>query len=265
MGKISVKHKKSITRITNKLKYPETINERVMKDINSGRVEGLVGVNVAKAGKNIVLESEIENFIPLSIYLGDVVSFREFLGVVHSVITIIKDCSNNMMIPENIEFDTDYIFIEPVGMRVKCILWPVVNHEQKITVRGFFENLVETAYIADKSVNDKVKRYREYFREDRLFSIPSFENLVLELLGRKLSLVENGVSMSNSASQSVSVGFAESKNAGFEYDPFAQAENPAVGQEEEMVICPQCGTVNGIRAVFCSECGSRIPDFLKTV
>ena len=258
MGKISVKHKRYKTRVMNKLRYPEALNERVLHDIEVGKVKDLIAVSVVKNGKNAVLESEIENYIPLSSYLGDVVSFREFLHVVHSVIRIIKECGENMMVPENLEYDSDYIFIEPVGINVKCILWPVVNYRQNNTAHSFFAALVDSAKIADKETSAKVRSYKEYFSDGNYFSLGAFEELVLELMGKATKIIDNDKSFFSSSNTTVSKAAVSERTESLEYNPFSDD-----GTQGD-IICPFCGNENVPEARFCKACGNAIPEILRS-
>ena len=56
MSKISLENKKGKYIITNKLSYPEAINERVYHALATGVFEGFLPVSVSKKKKETIIE-----------------------------------------------------------------------------------------------------------------------------------------------------------------------------------------------------------------
>ena len=74
MSKITVENKKGKIIITNRLFYPESVNERVYNDIAFGMFEGLLPVNIRQKRKETIVECAVQGLIPFTQYFNCIVT-----------------------------------------------------------------------------------------------------------------------------------------------------------------------------------------------
>ena len=97
MSKVTIQNKHGNIIITNKLSYPEAVNERVINAIASGVFERFVPVSVKQSHKEVCIECCVQGFITLNQYFSGLVSKKAFLDFVYALVLIIKNCEKDMI------------------------------------------------------------------------------------------------------------------------------------------------------------------------
>lgn len=276
MSKIVIENKRGKIKIINKLSYPETVNERVYNDIVSGNYEGFLPLSVIQKRKETRVECVIQDMLPLAQYLGGIVTRKMFLDFVYEIVLLIKNCEKHMINANNLELQSDKIFVDPRTKGIKCIFWPVVNNQRGVSPHFFLKQLpFELNFYQNESV-DYLEAYNAFFDSLAPFSINNFEKLILNLAGKE-TVSGNRIAPSESLSgqlgreNKTAVTNNRSKTS-IEYDPFADVMDYGVVQEVKevrearaekrpevnAVFCTACGAKNPKNSRYCSQCGSPI-------
>ncbi len=183
MGKVVVKEKKGQTRIINKLLRAETVNELACQSISAGRFEGLLPVFIERKGKKTSIVCSVKGMITLDQW-NRLVTKRMFLDLVMSVISVIRNCENNAMNPNNLDLKSDRLFLDPVSQKFWAVYWPVANNQNSCLPQHFFEKLPVQLNFALHEEMSFMDEYVSFFKADDPFSLNSFENLILRLQGK---------------------------------------------------------------------------------
>ena len=265
MSKITIENKKGKIIITNRLSYPETVNERVVNSIASGVFENFLPLSIQQKRNETRIECSIQGLMPLSQYLGGSVTRSRFLDFVHSIALMIKTCDKHMLNVNNLALQSDMIFFDPQARRIKCIFWPVVNNQGGNPPHEFLKQLPATLTFDSSESTQYRNTYSDFFKGVQPFSVNSFERMILTLQGKQ--------STSYSApSESLSPAPVKKENppkktVNIEYDPFAQADsyfddpiavNPPENTEHDATACPACGAYNQTNSNFCIQCGTKL-------
>lgn len=282
MSKISLENKKGRITITNRLSYPETINERVYNAIASGMFDGFIPISVRQKRKEIKIECIIQGLIPLNSYFAGVVTKKMFLDFVHEIALQIKNCEKNMINANNLDLQSDRIFIDPQTKKVKCIFWPIVNNQRDNPPAIFLKQLPYQLNFNPYDGNDYLETYTSFFNGVNPFSVNNFDKMILKLSGKRST---TGHTPSEALSGTIGSEHkpenndAQNKADNIEYDPFS-VEAVAVTEEppepikpaeepsrvikeidepqEKAVFCMSCGAKNAQTAKFCIQCGTKI-------
>lgn len=271
MSKITFEKKKDRITIINRLTYPETVNERVNNAIAAGMYEGFLPVSIRRKWKETQVECVIQGLIPLGQYFGGIVTRNMFLDFVHEIALLVKLCEKNMINANNLDLQTDKIFIDPYTKSIKCIFWPVVNNQRGNPPHLFLKQLPFELQFNPLEDNGYLETYKAFFDGVTPFSVNNFDKMVLMLSGKKTaedytvltgplmnSLGDNGHSEENDVN--------EKRKTGIEYDPFADQyedsknhkEGQKIDDEENAVFCSSCGTKNQSGSNFCIQCGETL-------
>lgn len=269
MSKIAFENKKGKITIINRLSYPETINERVYNAIASGMFEGFLPVSIRQKRKETRIECTVQGLIPLNQYFSGIVTKKMFLDFVHEIALQIKNCEKNMINANNLDLQSDKIFVDPLTKTVKCIFWPVVNNQRDNPPHEFLKQIPYDISFNPHENNDYLETYKAFFGGLNPFSVNNFDKMVLKLSGKKAAVGHTTPSEALSGSLT---GFSKlerseagpRKNTNIEYDPFAPEktckEDRAFDRasRQEYIFCCACGTRNPITSNFCCHCGARL-------
>lgn len=269
MSKILVENKRGKITITNKLSYPETVNERVYNAITKGMFEGFLSVSVIQKRKETLIECTAQGLLPLTSYFNGLVTKKMFLDFVYQVIVLVKNCDKNMINANNIEWQADKIFIEPQSKAVKCIFWPVVNNQRDAAPYVFLKELPYKLKFNPHEDSSYLEQYKAFFNSVPPFSVNSFERLILKLQGKTTpgnmhvpsGILSGKLSYEKKQAQS---NLNVQKEASIEYDPFSQSgiekeeNNKERVQGEQFKFCSSCGFKNKANANFCIKCGTAL-------
>lgn len=220
MGKIVVECKKGKITIINKLSYPETVNERVYNAIASGTFEGFLPVSIREKRKETHLVCVVHGLIPLNQYLNGIVTKKIFLDLVQDIAQYIKNCEINLLNANNLELQSDKIFIDPQSKTVKCIFWPIVNNQRGNPPQYFLKQLPYELNFDPREDDEYLERYKTFFGGVNAFSVNGFERLIFKLQGVQINsgyLTPTGSlsgSISNEKENNKKV-----KKVAIEYDP----------------------------------------------
>ena len=268
MSKVIIQNKHGNIIITNKLSYPEAVNERVINAIASGVFESFVPVSVKQSHKEVCIECCVQGFITLNQYFSGLVSKKAFLDFVYALVLIIKNCEKDMISADNLYLHKDCILIDPVTKAVRCIYWPVVNNRNSNPPQFFFRQLPYELQFNPYEDCTYVDRYVAFFNGFNPFSINDFERMLLEMQGKKAPAFSRSPAdpFGNASANNHSAANVKSTDVKMEnvaYDPFSNVSNandaaPAAGSASS--VCAACGAPHNPGAKFCANCGSKITD-----
>ncbi|MDQ1144118.1 hypothetical protein QE429_000945 [Bacillus sp. SORGH_AS 510] len=232
MGRTTVEQNKNDYTVVNRLAYPEAINERELRAIAGGVVDGLIPVMTEKTKKGVLIQSTIEDMISLKSYFSSVVSKKMFLDTLIQLAAIVKACEKNLMNVNNLMLDWDYIFLDPRTKKVKCLFWPIVNNQHSVLLAEFFRELPFRVVFSKHEDARYVASYIEYFKSQVPFSINQFEKFIFGLMGK---VVENKshIPSGSTGPEPLASRVEEKKGStgNVAYNPFASHEET---QKEEL-------------------------------
>lgn len=259
MGKTTIEQKKNIWYVENKIVYPEVINERELHAIERGVSENLLPIRIQHKKKAILLKSTISGLIPLKTYLSSIMTKKMFLGIVYHLVTIVKECEQNLMNTSNLMLNLDYIFIEPRTKRVTCLFWPIVNNQHPHYPSEFFKEMPFHVVFAQHENLDYIKVYIQYFKSGTPFSINRFEKMILELMGKTAennkTVFSGPTNQAYQLNHGVKVEKSNEHHKDIAYNPLEMNRNHSVSGREVSVFCPKCGELLPKSSKFCSNCG----------
>ena len=274
MSKIVFKNKKGKITIINKLSYPESVNKRVYNAIASGMFEGFLPVSVREKRKKTRMECVVQGLVPLNQYFNCLVTKKMFLDFVHHVAQHIKSCEKNMLNANNMDLQSDKIFIEPQSKTVKCIFWPIVNNQRGNPPYQFLKQLPYELNFDPYEDNDYLETYKVFFEGVNPFSVNSFERMVIQLQGKQINGGHSTPSGALSGTLSMDTKSEKKakkvKKAVVEYDPFADADSGTdtisatekeikkTKRDPSVCYCGSCGAKNDANLNFCVHCGTKI-------
>lgn len=271
MSKITFENKKGKITIINRLSYPETVNERVYNAIASGMFEGFLPVSIRQKRKETRIECVVQGLIPLTQYFNGIVTKKMFLDFVHEIALLIKNCEKNMVNANNLDLQSDKIFVDPQTKSVKCIFWPVVNNQRGNPPHLFLKQLPFELNFNPHEDNDYLETYKAFFGGINPFSVNSFDRMILKLSGKKST---GGHTTPSEALSGTLGGDAKidkketdpKKKVNIEYDPFADNTGHTderkvereIKHDTNYVYCSSCGAKNNVGANFCVQCGTKL-------
>ena len=266
MSKITFSGSKGKFVITNKLTYPETINERVYTAIASGMFDAFLPMTIIQKRKETLVECTVQGLIPLSQYFDGIVTKKMFLDFAHQIAVQIKVCEKNMISPNNLDLQSDKIFIDPSTKKVYCIFWPVVNNQRGNPPHLFLRQLPNGLRFNPHEDISYIKTYQAFFGSMEPFSVNSFDRMIVSLCGRRQPsghmTPSDGLNgrPNNKPTPGGNVMDA-GKKMGIEYDPFAAQAAPAKQEfrpQPDLVFCSECGAKNRMVSNFCMQCGKKL-------
>lgn len=265
MGKTTIEQSKNKYIVVNKLTYPEAINERELNAIAAGMLEHLIPVHAEKSKKGAIIKSSIVGMMSLQSYFSGIVSKKMFLDVISQMIAVVKECEKNLMNVNNLMLDFEYIFLDPVTKKIKCIFWPIVNNSNSYILAEFFKEIPFRVVFSKHENHDYVGTYLRYFKNHTPFSINGFEKIIFELMGKtvenKTHLPSGSTGFGDIDRQSAKLEEVKGSTGNIAYNPLSQ--NHQVQEPislEKSNICSRCGNKCSESARFCGECGSPLND-----
>lgn len=182
------KNKSKLALIEYKIKFPEAVQERICEIVNFVYYDLFCKVEVKKRSKKkSTLVCEVENLLPLSLYLKSSLSKNTFLDIVTKVIDVIKFCEDKLLNPNNLELRNEAIFIDPHTKKLKFVYWPIVNNQNYVAPKDFFKTLINKANLSNNQIDDWNQKYNLFFKNLKPFSLKNFEELILKLQGKGLT------------------------------------------------------------------------------
>lgn len=217
MSKIQIKNTKNSKLICNKLKYPEGINERIYKEIETRVYDCFLPINIQSKGKETRLIVDVSLILSISQFLNGCISKKLFLNITSKIIKIIKKCEANHINVNNIDWNMDRIFYIPQSCEVKCIYWPIVNNQCETSPYLFLKEFPsKVKFIANEDLSFLVE-YKNFFCEGNPFSINNFEKMIAKLQGNEVQISE-GIPVSTEQEY---VGYNDvEEKSDIAYDPF---------------------------------------------
>lgn len=250
MVKTTKEYKANKCVVTNRLTYPESINEREYKAIADGFIEGLIPVHAEKSKTDAVLKSTAVGMVSLKSYLGNVVSKNMFLDVIIQIISIVKECEKNLMNPHNLLLDCEYIFLDPHTKKIECIFLPIIDNQNQHSWSEFFNDLPFHAVFTKGENHDYVTRYLHYFKNNPSPTITSFERLIVAIKDNK---PYKGSTDLGDQQHLISTVLEESKG-----NTVGTITNNHEFRSGKPKHCPKCGNIYAERTKYCSACGSPV-------
>ena len=186
MSKIQIKKTRVNKIIYNKLSYPECINERVYKDIETGEYDFLLPISSEKKGKDIKLIVDVSKMLSILQFFNGCITKKMFLNVTHQIIKIIKECEQSHININNLDLKMDRIFYLPQENKVKCIYWPIVNNQCEEPPYKFLKDFSYKVKFNANEDTGFLAEYKAFFCDGSPFSINKFDKLINKLLGNKI-------------------------------------------------------------------------------
>lgn len=240
MSRISYENKNGKNIIINKLEYPEAINARLHNLIADGYFEDFLPVHLYQKGKETRIMCEVSGLIPISQYFNSSVSKKLFLEFVYQLSMVIKNCEENRINISNLELQKNMIFIDPKTHRIKCVFWPLVNNKRSSSAYLFFKQFPYGLCFNINENNDYLRSYKSFFDNNVLFSIHSFEKLLVGLFATSNL---NGINVSldkKNIFSNKNLHTLEQKN--IEYNPFIEDEKIINSSVIDGVVLIRCKT-----------------------
>ena len=260
MSKISFKYKKGRIVISNKLTYPEAINEKVYTLVSNGLIKNIMPVFTKKVRKDTVIEGGAEGYVPLNDYLKEIISKKTFLKIVSIVIDTVKICEKNGLTPNNLDLDLCHIIIKPETIELMIIYWPIVNNRLAMPVSCFFKKLGETVLLPENDDNGFYDEYTAFFSALEPFSFNNFEKMITSLSG-----TSKPEQITKLPEKSVTSAPAKTSN-NIEYDPFEGLSGKECSNDyynikpheadKKVHICYNCGYESSDDYDICEKCGA---------
>ena len=259
-----MKKKNESTFISNKITFPEAINERINTSILSGELECFLPLETKLIKKGAILSCSIENLMPLDQYLSGIIAKEQFLDLVIQLLDMIQRCEKIRIDSSNIDCKADRIFIDPRSHDVKCIYWPLVNNKAVNHYSVFFKELPHSIKLNDKENLDYIYLYNDFFESYKEFSIYSFNRLVNNLAGRPVEDEKNRIPFKTSSGSSklsekdrrVSMNMVEYSL--YDTEVLIPDKHESYELDDEVMLCPFCGEIIFSDSIYCSECGKKI-------
>lgn len=216
--------------MTNKLVYPEMVNEWLCRELEAGMFRGCIPICVEQKGNKVTLWGGTSGVITLQEYLRGPVTRRSFLELAYCLIRVVKNCEERSAgSSANLELQADRIWIDPRTKELWCILWPVVNNQRGAPPKKFLEELPGHLRFDPDEDMSCLKRYHEFFHTyGKPFSVNGFERMILELQGRHVS-DEGAYSLPSGQLTPLKSASPTLPEPPIEYDPFS-------GQVEERAV-----------------------------
>jgi len=264
VSKITYKNKKGKITITNKISYPEAIiNERVYNAIASGVFANFLPVSIRQKKKETCIECVIQDLITLGQYLNGIVTKKMFLDVVQEIVLQIKNCEKSMVNANNMDLQSDRIFIDPKTKNVKFIFWPLVNNQRAEPPHLFLKQLPYELNFDPHEDNTYLDTYKAFFNTTNPFSINAFDKMISKLCKKKEEDPPDVPDEQEDQEKETP------KDDGIEYiPPVADTndgdEKPPVDRKRNHIHCPQCGEMNLLGANYCILCGKELREIVPT-
>jgi len=240
VSKITLKRKKDGTiLITNKLVYPEAINERIHREIVSGKIDGILPSTVSKKRNETKICCEVCGLTPLTEYFSEEVSGETFLNIVNQVVQLIKKCDENMLNVNNLDLQYDRIFVDVRTKRVYCVFWPVVNNKNENSAQLFFKKLVTEFEDNIQLKAGWLERYNLFFADLAPFSVNSFERLIEKMQGTKGNGNSSGGRynrLGSSQNQPERQNVSPNSRDDVEYDPVKECDRTISVKKDRIVF-----------------------------
>ncbi len=257
MSKIVVEQKKGIIKIVNRLAFPEALNERVFHTISAGMHAGILPVEIQENRKDVRLECVARGLVPVKQYFDCPVTKKMFLDFVYRIARVILDCQKNMINANNLDLQSDRIFIDPQSKAVMCVYWPVVNNQNSRQPHLYLKQLTSQFCFYPDEDQSYLDTYYSFFNGIDPFSVKNFEKMLLRLMGK-----EDTGHPASSGEQAVDPSQSRKATSQLEYDPFAQLDQRAAAERKppkpEQCVCACCGQINAMTANFCDRCGAKL-------
>ena len=271
MSNVSIESKKGNFKITNKLTYPEAVNEQLFNAIGAKMFVGLLPLEKQQKRNDISIVCNVRGLTPLTTIFSRPISKAIFLDVVSKLISQYKNCESNGMNPNNIDAAADRMFIDLSNGEFSCIYWPLVNNRAENPPYRFLKELPNNVNFVSDEDKSYITEYKGFFADVTVpFSMNRLQELVYKLMGiearTEQTPFENDSSFGNASDSTPSEVM--------EYDPLsdsnatapASAETPTFvtdaeePQKPEVPVryCTNCGTKNVHEFFFCTDCGTRL-------
>lgn len=269
MSKITIQNKQGKLTISNRLVYPETINQRVLAAVNARTVDCILPVSVTTTKKETRVDCTVQGLVPIVSYYGqqNQISKDEFLDLVYRFISLFKECERNMIDPDNLDLRSDHIFITPQKKAVRCILWPLVNSQLSAPIHEFLQSLPYVISFDPGEDSAYLKKYIAFFKRALPFSLNSFEKMIAELQGRKIP--DTGTFRPVKVISKPTISGSGSAQGPIAYDPFSTedgGESTRYPMEKaDTFTCPSCGSRIDAGSAFCPSCGAKLKPADKPV
>jgi len=262
MSKITYRKKTDVVQIVNQISYPETVNERINHSIAVGKLSGVCPVKVIPKHQSTQLECTIYGQIVLKDYVKEEIRKAVFLDIVNQIFGIIRKCEDMHLNSNNLDLQSDRIFINPATKGITCIYWPIVNNQNERPAYLFLKDLPKEVRFSSNENGDYIRKYTNFFEADEPFSLKAFERFLGQLMGNESNDKGQGVLFDSERIPTEDVHIRKQQDVvnvppNAEYRPVFDESYRGKLPVQQHNICPACKTVYPMDVIYCKKCGTR--------
>ena len=180
MGKIKIKTRRGVTRITRKLVKTEHVNTIELDILKKNEIPGLFPPQQTLDIESKALTYQVEAFPTLAELLEQEMDSGLFCRLVLELVRTVQDCNSHGIRSSNLELDREAIFFDEKNQSFRFLFWPMVTLEEVQDFREEFRTLGLHFKPAGPDPECR-RRYLSFFESRAKFNIAQLEKFVQEL------------------------------------------------------------------------------------
>lgn len=180
MMKSKIVNKKGITQVVYKTEKGQQMNEPELQTLRSD-IPGLLPMQIEFSMKKYKLSYDVTGYIPLKDFLVMPLTSKSLANLLKSVLNTLKTMEKVYLRTENLEFDTDRIYINAMQQSINFVYIPIRFYETEKTLRDFLLDLVQYGSFDKNEDNTYVKEYIKILNDGMTFSVFELEEYVKKL------------------------------------------------------------------------------------
>ena len=180
MGKIKVKKKRGLIKITRKLEKTEHVNTIELDILKKNEIPALFPPQQTLEIKNKELCYTLEECPTLKELLDSEMDSALFCSLVLKLIRTIQDCNSHGIRSSNLEISEEAVFYNEKDRSFRFLFWPLVTLEEVLDFREAFRMLGQRFHPAGQDKECK-RRYLSFFDSRAKFSIAQLEKYMQDL------------------------------------------------------------------------------------
>lgn len=233
MSKVYVKKHKTELHLLNVISYPENVNERLLVSISKQLYPYLLPLVSNNEKKKPILDCNITGLTSLKSFAENAASKKSFLHIVQQIIAVVRACEEKMLNVSNLCLDCNYIFTDRTKDALLFVYWPIVNNQNAVPLRVFFQSLPDTFHFDTYTDVSFLEAYKAYFDDIEPFSLNKFEKLIGTFSDNKATMHGKGTGPLE-RNDTAKKENTPSSGLQLEYDPFLGILNSTSEQADDI-------------------------------